>query len=161
MVICFDVNYRDCVEWLSLEIDMRSSSAPQFIAHWFQFYFFLSPSLYFCFRCSLSTHYHYITVKSVMWESRSRALLSFFFAAIERRFERNQRQHRHNQFNDRSIRVVFILWYFALRLFHLLLLLLLLYRDRMLRWIVVVVRVRARLLKYCRVSTIVIPIRLQ
>lgn len=79
----FDVSYRDCVEWLLFEIDMSSSSAPQFS------FLFVKYSLLFlvfclclaftcdCSLCTLGTHYHYITVKSVMWESRSRALLSF------------------------------------------------------------------------------------
>lgn len=30
-MFCFDVSYRDCVEWLLFEIDMSSSSAPQFL----------------------------------------------------------------------------------------------------------------------------------
>lgn len=79
----FVVSYRDCVEWLLFEIDMSSSSAPQFS------FLFVKYSLLFlvfclclaftcdCSLCTLGTHYHYITVKSVMWESRSRALLSF------------------------------------------------------------------------------------
>lgn len=140
-MFCFNVSYRDCVEWLLFEIDMSSSSAPQFsflfVKYSLVFFGLLSLSRFHMwmqsmyFRHTLSLYYGQISHVGITF-----ARITLIFA-IKPRFKRNQQrlQQRHNQFNDRSIRVVLICWYFVLRLFHLLLLLLLLYRDRTLRWI--------------------------